>query len=136
MPTYEYICDACGAEFEKFQSIKADPIKTCPTCGKEQARRKISGGAAIIFKGGGFYETDYRSDSYNAAKKKDVEGASGATGDAKGGESKGSESKPEVKTDAAKPAASESSSKSESSKPAAAPAPVKPEKPAAAPKSE
>ncbi|MCA8989698.1 MAG: zinc ribbon domain-containing protein [Planctomycetaceae bacterium] len=73
MPTYDYECQACGAEWELFQSIKANPIKKCPECGKQKARRKIGTGAAILFKGGGFYQTDYRSDSYkkgaDAAKK-------------------------------------------------------------------
>jgi len=78
MPTYEYICDACGVEFEKFQSIKANAIKQCPKCGRKKVRRKISTGAGILFKGGGFYETDYRSSSYNEAKKKDTEAASPA----------------------------------------------------------
>ena len=86
MPTYEYICDACQFEFEKFQSIKADAITLCPECGKEQVRRKISTGAGILFRGGGFYETDYRSAGYNEAKKKD-------SGDAK------PETKSETKSD-------------------------------------
>ena len=65
MPTYDYICDGCGHEFEAFESIKADPQKHCPKCNTEQLRRKIGAGAAILFKGSGFYITDYRSDSYN-----------------------------------------------------------------------
>ncbi|WP_422926531.1 FmdB family zinc ribbon protein [Singulisphaera sp. PoT] len=64
MPTYDYICDACGHEFEAFESIKADPQKVCPTCNESKLRRKIGPGAAILFKGSGFYQTDYRSDSY------------------------------------------------------------------------
>ena len=82
MPTYEYICDACKTEFEQFQSIKADPVKVCPACGKEKVRRKISGGAAILFKGGGFYETDYRSEKYKQAAKADADAAKPA-GEAK-----------------------------------------------------
>lgn len=69
MPTYDYICDACGHEFEAFESIKADPQKDCPECGKRTLRRKIGAGAAILFKGSGFYQTDYRSDSYKKAAK-------------------------------------------------------------------
>ncbi|MDR2754960.1 MAG: zinc ribbon domain-containing protein [Planctomycetaceae bacterium] len=64
MPTYEYRCDACSHEFEEFQYIKDAPLKKCPNCGQNKLRRLISGGAAIVFKGSGFYQTDYRSDSY------------------------------------------------------------------------
>jgi putative FmdB family regulatory protein len=87
MPTYEYICRACGHEFEEFQSIKADPIAVCPKCRKKKVERKISGGGAVIFKGGGFYETDYRSDSYrsgaDADKKADGETEGKGSGDSK-----------------------------------------------------
>ena len=69
MPTYEYICRACGHEFEEFQSIKADPIAVCPKCRKRKVERKIGIGGAVIFKGGGFYETDYRSESYEKGAK-------------------------------------------------------------------
>ena len=116
MPTYEYICDACGEEFEKFQSITAEPIKVCPNCGKEEARRKISGGAGIIFKGGGFYETDYRSENYNAAKKKDAEG-SGGKAETKAEPAKSAEP---AKADTAPNVAP----KPEAPKPAASPAPA------------
>ena len=82
MPTYEYACSACGHEFEEFQSIKADPIRTCPRCGKRKVERKIGIGGAVIFRGGGFYETDYRSADYEQAKKADAAPASGAGTDA------------------------------------------------------
>lgn len=60
MPTYEYACTTCGKEFEQFQSIKDEPLKAC-TCGQSgQVRRKIGSGAGLIFKGSGFYETDYK----------------------------------------------------------------------------
>ena len=72
MPTYDYICDACAHEFEAFESIKADPQTTCPTCHELKLRRKIGPGAAILFKGSGFYQTDYRSESYKAAAKADA----------------------------------------------------------------
>ncbi len=68
MPTYEYICRGCKHEFEEFQSIKADPIAVCPKCRKKKVERKIGMGGAVIFKGGGFYETDYRSESYTKAE--------------------------------------------------------------------
>ena len=70
MPTYEYECEKCGITFERFQSIKAEPIKKCPECGGP-VRRLISAGAAVIFKGSGFYATDYRSESYKKAAKKE-----------------------------------------------------------------
>jgi len=71
MPTYDYVCDACGHEFEAFESIKADPQRTCPSCRAETLRRKIGAGAAILFKGSGFYQTDYRSASYQESAKAD-----------------------------------------------------------------
>lgn len=73
MPTYEYVCDACEHEFEEFQSMSAKHLKKCPECGKNKLRRLIGTGAGIIFKGSGFYETDYRSDGYNKDKKADTE---------------------------------------------------------------
>lgn len=63
MPTYEYKCKKCGYEFEEFQSITAEPLKKCPEC-KGKVERVISAGAGILFKGSGFYETDYRSSEY------------------------------------------------------------------------
>jgi len=67
MPTYEYICNKCQHEFEQFQSIKAKPIRKCPECGKLSVQRLIGAGAGIIFKGSGFYQTDYRSEGYKKA---------------------------------------------------------------------
>ena len=72
MPTYEYECEKCGITFEKFQGIKEEPIKKCPECGGK-VRRLISAGAGVIFKGSGFYATDYRSESYKREAKKDKE---------------------------------------------------------------
>jgi putative FmdB family regulatory protein len=60
MPTYEYKCEGCGHEFEAFQSISEDPIKICPSCGEVKVKRLISAGAGLIFKGSGFYITDYK----------------------------------------------------------------------------
>ena len=71
MPTYEYACGACGHRFEEYQSITAKPIRTCPECGKRSVERLLSGGAGFLFKGSGFYITDYRSDSYKQAAKKE-----------------------------------------------------------------
>ncbi|GAB5562599.1 MAG: zinc ribbon domain-containing protein [Synoicihabitans sp.] len=61
MPTYDYACTKCGNEWEVFQSMKDDPIKTCPSCKKRSAKRLVGGGAGLIFKGSGFYITDYKN---------------------------------------------------------------------------
>ena len=106
MPTYEYQCESCGHEFEQFQSIKAAPIKKCPSCGKNKVKRLLGTGAGFVFKGSGFYITDYRSDSYNKAAKA-AEGAASGNGEAKPA-AEGSSAKPEGKSDTkadAKPAA-------------------------------
>jgi putative FmdB family regulatory protein len=98
MPTYEYACAQCGAEFELFQSIKDDPLKSC-NCGKQGAvRRKIGRGSGIIFKGSGFYETDYKR-AGSAAAKTEASAAPAA----------GSTPAPAAKTEA-KPAAKPSTS--------------------------
>ncbi len=83
MPTYDYACDACKHEFELFQSITEKHKRKCPECGRMALRRLIGPGAAIVFKGSGFYKTDYRSESYRKAaaaessgdKPKDKEGS-------------------------------------------------------------
>jgi putative FmdB family regulatory protein len=75
MPTYEYHCTKCGHEFEVFHSITADPIRVCPKCSAKKVERKIGIGGAVIFKGGGFYETDYRSESYTKAAEAERQGS-------------------------------------------------------------
>jgi putative FmdB family regulatory protein len=72
MPTYEYECEKCGITFERFQNITEEPIKKCPECGGP-VRRLIGAGAGVIFKGSGFYATDYRSESYKREAKKEKE---------------------------------------------------------------
>ncbi|HSV99144.1 MAG TPA: zinc ribbon domain-containing protein [Sedimentisphaerales bacterium] len=67
MPTYEYACTECEHQFEEFQSITAKPLRKCPQCGKMSLRRLIGTGAGFLFKGSGFYCTDYRSDGYKKA---------------------------------------------------------------------
>lgn len=69
MPTYSYLCERCGSKFEMFQAITAKSLRTCPVCGKKELKRLIGTGAGIIFKGSGFYQTDYRSESYKKAEK-------------------------------------------------------------------
>jgi putative FmdB family regulatory protein len=83
MPTYAYACEQCGHQFEAFQSITAKPMRKCPACGRATLKRLIGTGAGIIFKGSGFYCTDYRSDSYTAAAKKETSGTTEKTGDKK-----------------------------------------------------
>jgi putative FmdB family regulatory protein len=79
MPTYEYHCDACEHHFDEFQSINDRPLKKCPKCHKRKLRRIFGIGAAVLFKGSGFYQTDYRSESYKAAAKADQDGGKPAT---------------------------------------------------------
>jgi len=113
MPTYEYQCDACGNKFEKFQSITSAPIKKCPKCGKNKVRRLISTGAGLIFKGSGFYITDYRSDSYKEKAKSE----SGEKSDAAKTDS--------AKTDSSKPDAVKSEKpKADASAPKPSPPPT------------
>jgi len=108
MPTYEYQCEKCGHQFELFQPISAAPISTCPKTlcpqkkwGKGLVKRQIGAGAGLLFKGSGFYITDYRSEGYKAAAKKEA-GTTTSTGS---GESKsGSESKPAKSESKAAPA--------------------------------
>ncbi|HOW58488.1 MAG TPA: zinc ribbon domain-containing protein [Candidatus Omnitrophota bacterium] len=85
MPTYVYECSACGYSFEKFQSMTEKPLRKCPECGKNKAQRVISGGAGVLFKGSGFYQTDYRSKSYkeSAKKEKPAAATSACSGDCK-----------------------------------------------------
>ena len=92
MPTYDYICDGCGHEFEAFESIKADPQKHCPKCETDQLRRKIGAGAAVLFKGSGFYITDYRSDSYSKAAKADSSGSGASSSSSSSSSSSGGSS--------------------------------------------
>jgi putative FmdB family regulatory protein len=76
MPTYEYLCKGCKHRFEELQSFSEAPLKTCPKCKKKKLERLLGAGAAIIFKGAGFYQTDYRSESYKSAAKADAPAAS------------------------------------------------------------
>ncbi len=126
MPTYEYVCSKCDHRFEKFQSIKDDALKVCPKelCGlkkwgKGKVKRAISAGAGIIFKGSGFYETDYRSENYKAGAKKESSSSETKTG----GDSKPSgeiKSSSEAKSSGeTKPAAPKTEAKPAKAKPAA-----------------
>lgn len=79
MPTYEYKCRECGHTLEIFQSMNDDALTKCPECKKDTLKRLIGTGAGIIFKGSGFYQTDYRSDSYNKSVKKENEAPASAS---------------------------------------------------------
>ena len=98
MPTYEYECQKCGHHFELFQSIKDAPKRTCPKC-RGRVKRLLGTGAGIIFKGSGFYTTDYRKPSYKEAAKKETSPTASAPATAKGGTAKLSESKGPSKKD-------------------------------------
>ena len=103
MPTYDYECDACGHKAEAFQAMSEEPLKKCPKCKKSKYRRLFGAGAAIMFKGSGFYQTDYRSEGYkkSAAADKPAD-SSTSSSDSKSdskGESSKSESKPAAKTE-------------------------------------
>ncbi len=87
MPTYQYRCNECSHEFSEFQSITAEPLSACPECGGA-VQRLISGGAGFLFKGDGFYVTDYRSDSYKQAEKADRDASSPKTDGSKSDGSK------------------------------------------------
>ena len=105
MPTYDYECDGCGAKFEKFQPITAKPIRKCPSCGKGKVRRLIGTGAGVIFKGSGFYQTDYRSDAYRKAAEKDKPAAAASASD--GGDKSAKSDKAEKSVKADKPSEAE-----------------------------
>ena len=95
MPTYDYVCDGCGHAFELFQSMTENVKKTCPKCKKPKLRRLIGAGGAIVFKGSGFYKTDYRSESYKKGAAADSGGGKADSGGGKksdGGGAKGGSS--------------------------------------------
>jgi putative FmdB family regulatory protein len=89
MPTYQYQCSACQHAFEELQSMKEDPLTKCPQCKKKKLQRLLGTGAGLLFKGSGFYITDYRSESYKSAAKAD----SGSSGKSEGGSSKSGDGK-------------------------------------------
>ena len=93
MPTYEYVCKNCEHKFEQFQSIIAKPSRKCPECGRMKLQRLIGAGAGIIFKGSGFYQTDYRSESYKQGKKNETKSSTGKDTAKKKGEIKAKDSK-------------------------------------------
>ncbi len=107
MPTYDYECQACGHGFEKFQSMTARVLRKCPECGERSLVRLIGPGGGFLFKGDGFYITDYRSKSYKAGVKAaeggEKSGGDGKSGDSKTKEKSGSDSKADSKASSNKP---------------------------------
>ena len=103
MPTYDYVCDACEHAFEEFQNFNDEVLSKCPKCGKKKLRRLFGSGAAILFKGSGFYETDYRSESYKSAAKAD---------EAPKADAKPAETKADAKASSPPPAPAEKSGSS------------------------
>jgi len=110
MPTYDYECRECGHRWELFQQMKENPKRKCPGCGRLKAKRLIGPGAGIIFKGSGFYQTDYRSQSYKDAAKADKQAQKS---ESEKSSSDSSSSKSESKSDA-KPKSDSGSSSSSS----------------------
>ena len=108
MPTYDYECDACGHTMEVFQNISEDVLTKCPQCKRKKLRRLFGTGGGILFKGSGFYSTDYRSDSYK--KKAASDSSSASSGESKSTDSKSSESK---SSDSKSSSSSSSSAKSD-----------------------
>ena len=123
MPTYDYRCTACDHTFEHFQSISSPLLRKCPECGKAKLERLIGAGGGLLFKGSGFYITDYRSSSYHDAAKQDAAPGSASKGDASAPASKDS-SKGEAKSEkgGGKPA------ETAKPKPASSPAPSRSKK--------
>jgi putative FmdB family regulatory protein len=115
MPTYEYACAKCKKSFDVYQSMKDDALTTCPkeqcqqkTWGKGKVKRQLGTGAGLIFKGSGFYITDYRSEGYKASAKSESSAGSESKGsESKGAETKASDSKPAEKKTESKPAPAE-----------------------------
>lgn len=119
MPTYEYKCKACGHAFDEFQSITAPLLKKCPSCGKNKLERLFGIGAAVVFKGGGFYQTDYRSEGYKKAAEADKKSSEGGTSAPAASDAKAAPANANNKTEA-------STDKPAASKPAAPATPDKP----------
>ncbi len=120
MPTYEYQCSACEHRFEEFQSITAAPLKKCPACGKRALERLIGTGGGIIFKGSGFYQTDYRTDSYKKGAEADKASPTSSSSSASTGKSESTSSTSETVKPTAKDAGKKTAARKGDRKSAAA----------------
>ncbi|MDE0961039.1 MAG: zinc ribbon domain-containing protein [Planctomycetota bacterium] len=112
MPTYDYLCDGCGHGFELFQKVDAKLKKTCQECGQKKLRRLIGAGGGIIFKGSGFYETDYRSSEYKKRQKEESGSSSKDAGKSDAGKSAGVKSDGPKSSDTSKTAKNKNGSAS------------------------
>jgi len=111
MPTYSYECDACGHLFDHFQSIKDEPLKKCPKCKKAKLRRLLGTGAAIVFKGSGFYQTDYRSESYKKSAAAEKPATESSSSDSAANSDKPTKADSPAKSESSAPAKSEKKGK-------------------------
>jgi putative FmdB family regulatory protein len=100
MPTYDYRCNACGHVFETFHGMSVAPLRKCPKCGKLKLERLISGGAGVIFKGSGFYETDYKRNRRGAETSRDAKEATESKAESAKSEKPVESAKPDAKSDA------------------------------------
>ena len=118
MPTYEYACQKCGHEFEQFQSMRDEPLKKCPKCKKAALKRLVGGGAGLIFKGTGFYITDYKNKTGKPEGGGEKQGGEKPAGEKKaGGEGKSADSKPSTSdSKAASPSSTNTKSSSDSAR--------------------
>lgn len=114
MPTYDYQCQACGHTWELFQSMNDNPVKSCPKCKKRKAKRLLGMGAGLIFKGTGFYETDYKNTG--GGDKKESSGDSGSSDSSNSSDSKSSSDKSSDSSSSGSSSDSSSSTKKESKK--------------------
>ncbi len=99
MPTYDYLCEACGHTLEMFQGIHDEPETKCPACKKKKLQRQFGTGAAIVFKGSGFYQTDYRSDSYKKGEQAEAKKSESASKSEKSSDKESKSSTPTKKTE-------------------------------------
>jgi putative FmdB family regulatory protein len=100
MPTYDYECDACDHTFEHFQSITSELLTKCPACGKRKLQRLFGTGAAVVFKGSGFYQTDYRSESWRKGAESAKKDSGSSTSDSASGTQPAATPTPEPKKSA------------------------------------
>jgi putative FmdB family regulatory protein len=117
VPTYDYVCDACGFEFEHFQSMTDARLSKCPKCGKKKLVRKVGSGGGVIFKGSGFYETDYKRAATKSAEASKPAEAKSSDAGASEDSSAATKSAPDASSNSSK-ASNPSKSSSKSSKPA------------------
>jgi putative FmdB family regulatory protein len=122
MPTYDYVCKSCDHRFEEFQSMSAKVLRTCPKCGKKTLERLIGIGAGVLFKGGGFYETDYRSESYTKSAEAEKKASEPVKAESSSKDGADTTKKTETKSESASSSRGDKADKGEKAE-KAAPAP-------------